>query len=165
MAARSNLIASSGEDRRLGLSPKRRSWSAPERQRIVESALAPGVSVAQIARQNGLNANLVFKWIRRSREGWLDRRRGPRSDARERAALTGDEQTTFVPVRVVEAQSAPPAVAAPAAGLSPKPRREAWSVSRRGAMEISLPNGARICVDVDVNPQALCLVLSALGHL
>ena len=44
----------------------RRSWSLEERQRIVEEALAPGVSVAAVARQHGLNANLVFKWIRRA---------------------------------------------------------------------------------------------------
>ena len=53
----------------------RRIWSLEERQRIVGEALAPGASVAAVARRHGLNANLVFKWIRRAREGWLDRRR------------------------------------------------------------------------------------------
>jgi hypothetical protein len=28
-----------------------------------------------VAHRHGLNANLVFKWIRSSREGWRDRRR------------------------------------------------------------------------------------------
>jgi transposase len=55
----------------------RRTWSLEERQRIVAEALAPGESVAAVARRHGLNANLVFKWVRRSREGWLDRRRAP----------------------------------------------------------------------------------------
>ncbi|ATQ68997.1 MULTISPECIES: transposase [Methylosinus] len=57
----------------------RRTWSLEERQRIVAEALAPGASVAAVARRHGLNANLIFKWVRRSREGWLDR-----PDARRR---------------------------------------------------------------------------------
>src|SRR5271169_3724147 len=59
-----------------GAPRKRRSWSLAERQRIVEAALAPGASVAAAARAHEVNANLVFKWIRRSREGWRDRRCG-----------------------------------------------------------------------------------------
>jgi len=54
---------------------KRRSWSVEERQRIVDEALLPGASVAATAQQHGVNANLVFKWIRRGREGWLVNRR------------------------------------------------------------------------------------------
>ena len=54
---------------------RRRTRSLDERKRIVEEALAPGASVASVARRHGLSANLVFKWIRRSREGWRDRRR------------------------------------------------------------------------------------------
>jgi transposase len=60
-----------------GVGDRRRTRSLDERKRIVEEAVAPGVSVAAVARQHGLNANLVFKWIRRSREGWRDRRREP----------------------------------------------------------------------------------------
>ncbi len=60
-----------------GVGGTRRTWSLDERQRIVAEALAPGASVAAVARRHGLNANLVFKWIRRAREGWLDRRRAP----------------------------------------------------------------------------------------
>ena len=60
-----------------GVGERRRTRSPDERKRIVEEALAPGVSVAAVARRHGLNANLIFKWIRRSREGWRDRRREP----------------------------------------------------------------------------------------
>src|SRR5208337_2396208 len=49
-----------------GARRKRRSWSVAERQRIVGAAVTPGASVAGVARANGVNANLVFKWIRRS---------------------------------------------------------------------------------------------------
>ena len=60
-----------------GTGERRRTRSLDERKRIVEEALAPGASVAAVARRHGLNANLIFKWIRRAREGWLDRRREP----------------------------------------------------------------------------------------
>jgi transposase len=63
-----------------GAGERRRTRSLEERKRIVGEALSPGVSVAAVARRHGLNANLVFKWIRRSREGWLDRRREPAKD-------------------------------------------------------------------------------------
>ena len=39
----------------------RRARSLEERQRIVAEALAPGASVAAVARRHGLNANLDFQ--------------------------------------------------------------------------------------------------------
>jgi transposase len=60
-----------------GSGERRRTRSLDERKRIVVGALVPGASVA---RRHGLNANLVFNWIRRSREGWLDRRREPANE-------------------------------------------------------------------------------------
>ena len=71
---------------RDGAGERRRTRSLDERKRIVEEALAPGISVAAVARRHGLNANLIFKWIRRSREGWRDRRREPDGGLR-RAAI------------------------------------------------------------------------------
>ena len=44
---------------RDGAGERRRTRSLDERKRIVEEALAPGVSVAAVARRHGLNANLV----------------------------------------------------------------------------------------------------------
>ncbi len=41
---------------------KRRKRSALERRRIVEETLAPGASVARVARSHGINANQVFAW-------------------------------------------------------------------------------------------------------
>ena len=52
---------SGGGGAEAGARAKRRSRSVAERQRIVEAALAPGASVAGVARANGVNANLVFK--------------------------------------------------------------------------------------------------------
>lgn len=141
---------------------KRRAWSLEERQRIVAEALTPGASVASVARRHGLNANLIFKWLRRSREGWLDRRRAP---AKETAAAQ-----TFVPVEVLELQPSlmSPGLAPsslPEAKMTAAPARGSSKSVRRGVMEVSLPNGARLSVDADVDAQALRRVLSALGDL
>ena len=41
---------------------KRQRLSLAEKRRIVEQALEPGASVAAIARQHGINDNLIFNW-------------------------------------------------------------------------------------------------------
>jgi transposase len=142
----------------------RRTWSLDERQRIVDEALAPDASVAAVARRHGLNANLVFKWIRRAREGWLDRRRAPAQEADASAVARDSDAPAFVPVKLVELNAVTvPASAPPLA--STKSVREPRRSARRGAMEISLPNGARVSLDADVDSKALRRVLSALGDL
>jgi hypothetical protein len=45
--------------------------SKEERRRIVEETLAPGASVAVIARTHGVNANQVFQWRKLYHEGRL----------------------------------------------------------------------------------------------
>ncbi len=109
-----------------------------------------------------MNANLVFKWIRRAREGWLDRRRAPAKLADAAAVAQDGAAPAFVPVKLVELN---PVTAPPLALVSAKPGREPRRSARRGAMEISLPNGARVSLGADVDTQALRRVLSALGAL
>ena len=139
---------------------RRRTRSLDERKRIVEEALAPGISVAAVARRHGLNANLVFKWIRRSREGWRDRRREPAKKKPVEVAPPERNGPAFVPVKLLEldASSAPPP-----SDVMAKPARQTRRGARRGAMEISLPNGAKVSLDADVDAEALRRVLSALG--
>ena len=36
--------------------------TAEEKRRIVEATLVPGASAARVARENRVNANLVFQW-------------------------------------------------------------------------------------------------------
>jgi transposase len=67
-----------------------------ERRRIAQEALQPGVSVAEIARRHGINANLVFVWRRLEQQGLL-------------GAHTLRGNTALVPVEVAPA----PASAAP----------------------------------------------------
>ena len=44
--------------------PRRRSWPAQEKRKIVAESFAPGASVAQVAQRYGLNANMLFTWRR-----------------------------------------------------------------------------------------------------
>ncbi len=143
-----------------GLGERRRTRSVDERKRIIEEALAPGASVAAVARRHGLNANLIFKWIRRSREGWLDRRGEPPNTKSLASAAPEANAPAFVPVKLLELSAAS---APPPAEIGAKPTRETLRTLRRGAMEISLPNGARVSLAADVDTEALRLVLSALG--
>jgi transposase-like protein len=48
-----------------GSMPRRRyrRWDAEEKRSICQQTRAPGISVAQVARRHGLNANLIFKCI------------------------------------------------------------------------------------------------------
>ena len=145
---------------RDGSGERRRTRSLDERKRIVEEALAPDASVAAVARRHGLNANLIFKWIRRSREGWVDRRREPAKTRTVASAAPETMGAAFVPVKLLESSAAP---APPAAEVGAKPARQMRRPGRRGAMEISLPNGAKVSLDADVDAEALRRVLSALG--
>jgi transposase len=45
--------------------------SIAEKRRIVELALQPGASVARLAREHGVNANMVFYWRTQYRQGRL----------------------------------------------------------------------------------------------
>jgi transposase len=79
---------------------RRRTWSADQKQRIIEESFARGASVADVARRYGLNSNLLFTW----------RRRG-------QAASGAGEPVNIVPVRIVtDAAPASPAVASSPVG-------------------------------------------------
>lgn len=50
---------------------KRRRFAPDFKHRIVAACKQPGASVARIAREHDLNANLVHKWIRQARTNTL----------------------------------------------------------------------------------------------
>ena len=50
---------------------KRRRRSVEEKRRIVEETLGAGASVARVARRHAVNANQVFYWRKKYREGRL----------------------------------------------------------------------------------------------
>jgi transposase len=68
----SNAAAVDAVSSRKALPPAKRQHRSPELKRqIVEETLAPGASVARVARAHGVNANQVFAWRRRYQQGLL----------------------------------------------------------------------------------------------
>jgi len=56
----------------------RRRRSVEEKRRIVEETLRAGASVARVARRHAVNANQVFYWRKKYREGRLGKSRSQR---------------------------------------------------------------------------------------
>ena len=60
-----------GEERR-----GRRWRSVAKKRRIVELVMQPGASIARVAREHGVNANMVHYWRKLYREGRLGENKG-----------------------------------------------------------------------------------------
>jgi transposase len=60
----SQQAAVTSRDREGSVAAQRQRRSIAEKRRIVEETLAPGASVARVARAHGVNANQVFGWRR-----------------------------------------------------------------------------------------------------
>jgi transposase len=150
----------------------RRSWSPEEKRRIVEEAVRPGASVADVARRHGLNANLVFTWKRAAGVALASGVDAPspvgipQPDAPPPPASSSE----FMPIGIVgrEHGGVPAEIAgdlplAVAPGSSdrasvPRPGMD----ERPGVIEIDLIDGVRLRVDAFVNERALRRVLAIL---
>lgn len=117
---------------------KKRFWSDDEKRSICMQTLAPGVSVAQVARRYSMNSNLIFKWLR-----------DPRFAASQDEPLEdADDGGLFLPVELagadIDHKLEMADSAAPATGL----------VALR--LDITLSDGRRILVE---GPTALSSVV------
>jgi transposase len=124
-------------ERRARVRVQRRRWSAETKRRLVAMSWEPGASVAAIALDHGLNANLLFNWRRQVGRGALI--------APSSSSSSSTPAMSFVPIDVVVADERGPAVAGGA-----------------GRMEIELAGGTRVLVDGEVSQSALVRVLMAL---
>jgi transposase len=113
---------------------KRQHRSSELKLKIVQETLAPGASVARVARAHGVNANQVFGWRRLYRQGLLKPVNG---------AVPG-----LLAVRVAEPATQP--------SVTETHRTPS------GTMQIELPKG-RLRLTGSVDPEALRIVLEALG--
>ena len=149
----------------------RRTWSLEDKQRIVEEAIRPGASVAEIARRHGLNANLVFAW-RRMLQPTTAKATDPAScgpsACLDTAPSTADAPE-FVPLGVfTRAADDGPGLPAQAASVAITARTGRAAVARPamderpGVIEIDLVDGTRLRVDTFVTERALRRVLAAL---
>lgn len=113
-----------------------------EKRRIVEETLAPGTSVAVIARRHEVNANLVFGWRRLYHQGLLEVREGGVELAMMPVTKAASRRR-----RSKRFKATPPA---------PSKR----SVS--GPIEIRFPSGDRISLPGPVDPKALAHLIDLL---
>jgi transposase len=114
----------------------RRRWPVEQKRRIVEATYAPGASIAQVAREHGVNANQLHSWRRLYQAG--------RFEAQFQAA-------TLLPVRMIEEPTR--VIAQPAA----KPRR----THTAGLLELDTPRG-RLHIQGAIDPCTLRIVLESL---
>jgi len=118
-----------------GVGTGRRRHSIAEKRRIVEATLAPNASVARVAREHGVNANLVFSWRRLYQRGLLGGNRPAEA---------------LVPVQLAESVSSAPEVPEVAIAASPS-----------GSIQLRLPKG-HLRIDGAVEPSVLRVVLECL---
>jgi transposase len=151
----------------------RRSWSDEDKRRIVEEAIAPGASVANIARRYGVNANLLFNWRKAARASSSAATAAVSASAEPAAAEAQSGATpacAFIPIGVFgSAENGASALAvgsssAVAGGASSRcaPLPRLGLEERPGVIEIDLADGVRLRVDAFVNERALRRVLAVL---
>lgn len=120
----------------------KRRFDPADRERLIDAAVEPGVSVAGLALEHGINANQLRNWIA------LRRRR---QEAENALTVTpSDAPSAFIPV-VETAPIARPQVT-PARSTLPQMRLKA-----------SLPNGVRLELE-DADTQVLSAMIEALGR-
>lgn len=113
------------------------------RQRLTLESCKPGVSVSKLAREHGINANMLFNWRRRYRE-------------RQKAAQA--TTATLIPVAVIETPCESVAmIAAPSAAEVVPSERQATP----GTIEVRIGR-AVIKVDGVVDGETLRTVLGSL---
>jgi len=125
------------KDREGSAAAQRQRRSIAEKRRIVEETLAPGASVARVARAHGVNANQVFGWRRLYLAGRL-----------------GEQKPgiKLLPVRVSESKSMPVVVERCVADCSP---------SQAGTIHIELRQG-QVRIEGNADPGLIRVLLECL---
>ena len=118
----------------------RRRYDPASRDRLVAACLEPGVSVSRLAREHGVNANLVRKWMKKA----LEQRPSP-------------SVAPFVPVQIAPAMR-------PGSGGDLAPQSVAvGKPSHASKVSALLPNGISLTVEYD-DENGLAAIIGALGH-
>ena len=124
---------------------RRKRWPDEMKRRIVAETLEPGASVSVVARRHDVNANQVFTWRRRHRDGL------PAGDG---------EATAMIPVRITPARTVSRSTR-PSAAPVPAP---VSAPVRSGVVEIELRGGVKVRIKGAVDGVALREVLSLLSR-
>ena len=130
---------------RKALPAAKRQHRSPElKVKIVQETLAPGASVARVARAHGVNANQVFAWRKLYQSGLL----GPAV----REAET--DESRLLPVAVVDESAA--------ADAEPANERASAIPFSTGAIHIEFPGRALVSVEGSADPALVRAVLESL---
>jgi transposase len=124
--------------------PKRQRRSVAEKRRIVELAMQPGASIARIARDHGVNANMVHYWRKLYREG----------------RLGGDKASSvrLLPVNVSESASS--AVVEPVPQMASRPAMPMMSTAS-GSIYVEFPK-IHLRIETGADPALLRVLLDSL---
>jgi transposase len=66
-----NIMHTMASDARTTQAPKRRFYSPELKLQVVGACAQPGASIAGVALQHGINANIVHRWLREHSQGTL----------------------------------------------------------------------------------------------
>jgi transposase len=66
-----NIMHTMASDPRTTQAPKRRFYSPELKLQVVSACAQPGVSIAGVAMQHSINANIVHRWLREHLQGTL----------------------------------------------------------------------------------------------
>ena len=136
----SQQVAVTVRDKQATVTSQRQRRSIAEKRRIVEETLAPGASVARVARVHGINANQVFGWRRLYLAGRL-----------------GEQKPgiKLLPVRVSESNSAPVVVEPIESGLTD------MAQPQRGTIHIEFRQ-AQVRIEGNADPALVRVLLECL---
>ena len=110
-----NIMYSMASDARTTQAPKRRFYSPELKLQVVGACAQPGASIAGVALQYGINANIVHRWLREHSQGTL-----------------GNRPQTFVPVTLSAATE--PATAQPTADIRIEVKRVGATIVVHGPL-------------------------------
>ena len=115
----------------------RRRYDPASKRRLVEACLRPGVSLAGVAMQHGVNANLLRKWVAGQQR---QQRNGVAADAIECAT------EVFVPVVELSGMAGPPEPLVPPAVQHPAHPAKAARHTDPPAprLTVEMPNGVTL---------------------
>lgn len=112
---------------------RRRSWTLDQKLAIVQEVESSGDPVAVVARRHGMNANHLFIWRQKAREGTLGR------DRRRQTLRQPDEPMRFIELGVVGSGGA----------------------SAAATIEIELPSGVVVRLPASAGAEVLRTTLMA----
>jgi len=132
----------------------KRLWSKAQKRLIVNEAMKSGMSVSKVSREYDINANLIFRWIKK-------------------AGIDVEKKQQLIPVGVISASSVmkrkQESSALLSSNLSPSaPPMPSLGVSSSGApkiIEVDLRGGTRIKIDGEIKGAALQQVLKLIRSL